>query len=124
VFFWTPEPFNESTWDKDSKLVKEMNATLGNRRDPKYVGVTCEGENDADVDNMGKVTYFPNAGFPTSFYPYTNAKHYRSPLVFVQFPNAKEGVVMQVWCKLWVQNIKHNKNDKGGSVHFELLIDH
>ena len=44
VFFWTPEPFNESTWDKDSKLVKEMNATLGNRRDPKYVGVTCEGE--------------------------------------------------------------------------------
>lgn len=52
-----------------------------------------------------------------------NAKGYQSPLVFVRFKNIKYGALIQVWCKLWANNIKHHKNDKAGSVHFELLVD-
>jgi len=32
-------------------------------------------------------------------------------------------VYCQIWCKLWVSNIKHHKNDKAGSIHFELMAD-
>jgi sodium/potassium-transporting ATPase subunit beta len=102
---------------------QEALAKLGDRMDPDYVGVTCEGENDADQDNLGEVEFFPSKGFPVIYYPYSNAEDYRPPLVFAKFSGAKKGVIIQVWCKLWVANIKHHKNDKGGSVHFELLID-
>lgn len=52
-----------------------------------------------------------------------NTKGYQSPLVFVRFNKIKYGSLIQVWCKLWAYNIKHHKNDKAGSVHFELLVD-
>lgn len=58
-----------------------------------------------------------------SYYPYMNVKGYKSPLVFVKFAEVKHGALIQVWCKLWAYNIKHHKNDKAGSVHFELLVD-
>jgi sodium/potassium-transporting ATPase subunit beta len=88
-----------------------------------YIGVSCEGENDGDVDNLGTPAFYPQNGFPFSFYPYRNDPMYRAPIVFVKFPNVKHGVIIQIWCKLWVKNIKHHKNDKAGSVHFELLVD-
>jgi sodium/potassium-transporting ATPase subunit beta len=120
VINWKPEPL-----DPESDFGMEANASLGGVESfsNNSISVTCEGENDGDVDNLGKPVFYPEDGFSFDFYPYTNALHYRAPIVFVTFPNAEPGVVMQVWCKLWVQNIKHHKNDKGGSVHFELLID-
>ena len=30
---------------------------------------------------------------------------------------------VQVTCKVWVQGITHNRNDKAGSIHFELMVD-
>jgi sodium/potassium-transporting ATPase subunit beta len=121
VINWVPKPFDNDTIK--THMGQEALAKLGDRLDPDYVGVTCEGENDADQDNLGEVEFFPSKGFPVIYYPYSNAEDYRPPLVFAKFSGAKKGVIIQVWCKLWVANIKHHKNDKGGSVHFELLID-
>lgn len=72
---------------------------------------------------MGKVTFYPPNGFPFFYYPYLNQEGYRQPLVFAHFERPKNGVLIQVWCKAWASNVYHSKNDRAGSVHFELLVD-
>ena len=74
------------------------------------------------ADNILSTTYYPNLGYSYAYFPYYNTKGYLAPLVAVQF-EVRKGVLIQVWCKLWVSNIKHHKNDKAGSTHFELLVD-
>jgi len=45
VYGWQPEPFtNESLHDKDNEFAQEAKTALGDRIDPDYIGVTCEGE--------------------------------------------------------------------------------
>lgn len=124
VYGWIPEPFTEAALNDSSNThAQEAKQKLGDRLDEDYVGITCEGENEADADSMGNVTYYPRLGFPSAFYPYKNQDNYRPPIVFVRFNNPKYGVLIQVWCRLWSANIKHHKNDKAGSIHFELLVD-
>jgi sodium/potassium-transporting ATPase subunit beta len=89
----------------------------------KDITVTCEGENPADVENMGPIEFFPPTGYPIQYYPYLNQRGYRQPLIFAKFKKPKNGVIMQIWCKAWAKNILHHRNDKAGSVHFEMLID-
>jgi sodium/potassium-transporting ATPase subunit beta len=105
-------------------MAKEWKEKIGDRISYEDIGVTCEGENDGDADNLGKVDFYPPKGFNFGYFPYLNADGYKSPLVFAQFSNLRRGTIVQVWCKLWEKNIKHHKNDKGGSVHFELLVDY
>lgn len=33
------------------------------------------------------------------------------------------GVLINIECKAWAKNIKHDRQDRRGSVHFELMID-
>ena len=49
------------------------------------VWVSCEGENPADVENIGPITYWPKRGFPSYFFPYQNTHNYLSPLVGIFF---------------------------------------
>lgn len=120
VYGWQPQPFgNES---QDDTFAQDARKALGSRMDPNYIGISCDGENEGDADNVFQTTYYPNLGFSYAYFPYFNNKGYLPPLVFVQI-EARKGVLIQVWCKLWVKNIKHHKNDKAGSSHFELLID-
>lgn len=125
VFYWNPQPFDVAEINKtqDDTFGHEALKALGDRQSSDHIGVSCEGENDGDVDNLGEVKFFPKLGFAFKYYPYENAKDYRAPLVFAKFSNIEPGAIVQVWCKLWVRNIKHHKNDKAGSVHFEVLVD-
>lgn len=76
-----------------------------------------------DKENIGPLEYYPQAGFPIKFYPYTVQEGYRPPLVMVKFAFPRNGHVIMVWCKAWARNIYHHKNDRAGSVYFELLVD-
>lgn len=49
------------------------------------IWVSCEGENPADLENIGPVKYFPRRGFPGYYFPYQNSEGYLSPLVAVHF---------------------------------------
>lgn len=49
------------------------------------VWVSCEGENPADVENIGPIQYIPSRGFPGFFFPFANIDGYLSPLVAVFF---------------------------------------
>jgi sodium/potassium-transporting ATPase subunit beta len=123
VFGWLPEPFdNSSLADSDDEMAQEAKKLLGDRMDSTHIGLTCEGENEGDKDNIFSVEYYPKEGFSYNYFPYYNHPNYVQPLVFVQF-DVRKGALIQVWCKLWAKNIKHHKNDKAGSAHFELLVD-
>jgi len=123
VYGWKPEAFdNETLADPDNEHAVEAKAKLGQRLNSEYIGITCEGENEGDADNIYGAQYFPKSGFSFKYYPYLNYPNYMPPLVFVQL-DVRKGALIQVWCKLWAKNIKHHKNDKAGSTHFEVLVD-
>lgn len=58
--------------------------------------VSCEGENPADVENIGAVQYIPRRGFPAYYYPFNNKEGYLSPLVAVYFekPRSKYAILI------------------------------
>lgn len=81
-------------------------------------------QNPADKENIGPIEYFPpNGAIPNYYFPFTNLDGYLSPFVFVHFKKPATGVLINVECKAWAANIRHDRTDRMGSVHFELLID-
>lgn len=113
IFGWEPELYDST----------DAPPQLSGRFSSEHIGVSCEGENPIDEENMGPLVYFPPEGFPRYYYPYLNQEGYRAPLVMVQFVRPTNGIVINVWCKAWARNIKHHRYDNMGSIHFEMLID-
>ncbi|XP_056642448.1 sodium/potassium-transporting ATPase subunit beta-2-like isoform X2 [Diorhabda sublineata] len=127
IYGWTPEYY-----DDPYNLPEEMPDTLknhirsiNNTRELQNVWLSCHGENPADREYLGPVTYYPRAvqGFPGYYFPYLNSEGYLSPLVAVKFERPVSGIVINVECRAWAKNIIYNRGDRMGSVHFELLID-
>lgn len=54
--------------------------------------VNCEGENPADVENIGPINYYPLRGFPGYYFPFRNEEGYLSPLVAVNFEQPKRKI--------------------------------
>lgn len=38
-------------------------------------------------------------------------------------PHFLAGVLINIECKAWARNIHHDRTDRRGSVHFELMVD-
>ncbi|CAH1781968.1 unnamed protein product [Owenia fusiformis] len=112
IYDWVPEALSNPNITGDPGRYRE-----------KDIMITCQGENPADDENIGPVKFWPASGMPFQFFPYRNQLGYRAPLVMAQFENPANGVVIQVRCMAWANNIYHHRNDKMGSVHFELLVD-
>lgn len=112
------------------------------------IWVSCDGENSADREHIGNVTYTPFRGFPAYYFPYKNVPGYLSPIVALQFQKPEgmpivewfvlllpkpdsflfffeklAGVLINIECKVWAKNIIHDRQRRLGSVHFELLMD-
>ncbi|CAD6241144.1 GSCOCG00009167001-RA-CDS [Cotesia congregata] len=127
IYGWKPEYYTD-VQELPDKMPRDLKTLIGNltARQAKQLNtiwVSCGGENPADEENIGPVKYIPQQGFPGYYYPYENTVGYLSPLVAVHFERPKTGILINVECRAWAKNIKHNRNDKIGSVHFELLID-
>ena len=60
------------------------------------VWVSCHGESPHDVENQGKIMYYPSPGFPNYFYPYKHTTGYMSPLVAVQFTSPKRKYIVRL----------------------------
>ncbi|XP_037928238.1 sodium/potassium-transporting ATPase subunit beta-2 isoform X2 [Teleopsis dalmanni] len=127
IYGWIPEYYNDSrTLPKEMpKNLKEYISNVETTENHKMntIWVSCEGENPADQENIGPVDYLPIRGFPGYFYPYQNSEGYLSPLVAVHFQRPKNGIIINIECKAWARNIVHDRKERIGSVHFELLID-
>lgn len=117
VYGWEPQPFENGT-DAEAAATKHLEG----RMDDNYVGVSCVGEIDSDLDSIKSISYYPNNGFEYVFFPYFNQKGYLPPVVMAQF-DVVPGRLVMIWCRAWAKNIKHHKGDRQGSVHFELLVE-
>lgn len=80
-------------------------------------------QNAADKENIGPIRYSPKQTIAPNYYPFTNQDGYQSPFVMVQFMQPARGVLINVECKSWAENIRYNRKEGEGSVHFELLVD-
>ena len=85
------------------------------------------------------MTYYPDQGFSSNYYPYLNQKGYLSPAVFIQLTNPTSmeggggallvtsfvvagGVMIAVECKAWAENIEHDSMERKGIAHFEVEL--
>jgi sodium/potassium-transporting ATPase subunit beta len=63
------------------------------RIETNVVWVSCEGENPADIENLGNgisyYSYYGEQGFSGNNFPFMNTKGYLQPLVAVQFTTVK-----------------------------------
>ncbi|KAK4880060.1 hypothetical protein RN001_008206 [Aquatica leii] len=130
IFGWEPDYYSYSTipelMPSDLKQhIKKKEDTYGrNSTNLKVVWVSCEGENPGDIENIGPIHYHPDLGFDGRYFPFLNVDKYLSPLVVVYFERPTRGVLINIECKAWAKNIVHDRMDKRGSVHFELMIDY
>lgn len=104
-------------------LKKVINDTANAGEIPRRVWVSCEGENPADKEYIGKIDYFPHNGFDEWFFPYRNQPGYMNPLVAVVFQDPTPHVLINIRCTAWAKNIKREHGQRLGIVHFELLLD-
>jgi len=103
--------------------VKNLLTTAKNDAENNQVWVDCNGENTADVEGMGNLSYNPpRSGMPAVYFPFMNQKGYLPPLVAVQFNNVRPGQLLHVECRAWAKNIGYHKRDKIGRAHFELMV--
>ncbi|CAO1378504.1 unnamed protein product [Diamesa serratosioi] len=126
IFNWIPQYYNAT-----SKFPEKMPEVIQNaikiaksdKKEDNMIWISCEGENPADVENLGPISYIPKLGFPGYFFPFQNQKGYMPPLLAIHFEKPKSGVLINIECKAWARNIQHDRADRRGSVHFELMVD-
>lgn len=117
IYGWKPIPYENSKFP--DKFPLDLRSTYVSNR----VYISCEGENAADQENMGPVVFHPHPYVEDYFFPFTNVPGYMPPFVFAQFLKPERGVLINVECKAWAANIVHDRQERIGSVHFELMID-
>lgn len=120
IFDWNPQKFTEENIDSSGaspELKKKM------LEDPDMIYIECKGENPADRDNLGPIEYYPEQGFRHYYYPFTNQPDYMSPLVFVRFAKPATNIALMIECRALAPNIRYDRTEKEGGVHFELLYD-
>jgi len=127
IFNWVPDYYKD-TENLPEKMPNDLkNHILSekglNENSLNTVWVSCEGENPADVENIGSIQYFPKRGFPGYFFPYKNQPGYLSPVIALWFEGPTTGVLINIECKAWAKNIIHDRMERRGSVHFELMVD-
>ena len=55
----------------------------------EMIWISCEGENPADIENLGPINYIPQRGFPGYFYPFMNQRGYMPPVIAINFERPK-----------------------------------
>jgi len=145
IYGWVPLAYNTT---EDLELAKEKgmpdllikkirDKIATNPKDPELntIWVSCEGENPADRENIGPVQYYSSGivesgpvgkefqGIPNYFFPYKKQDNYKAPFVFVKFSQPQTNVLIQIECKAWAKNIEPDRQQRLGSVHFELMLD-
>ncbi|KAF2369186.1 Sodium/potassium-transporting ATPase subunit beta [Trinorchestia longiramus] len=125
---WEPEVYTtkeelpeEMPQDLKDHIIKLTDESDGNM--PKMIWISCEGENPADEEYVGPISYSPWRGFPAYYFPYRHTPGYLSPIVALEFTNLQPFVLINIECKAWAKNVRHDRSNRLGLVHFEILKD-
>lgn len=126
IYGWNPEYYNRSS-DLPANMPTDLQDLIKkydeNDKKHEIIWVSCEGENPADIENLGPINYIPTRGFPGYYFPFLNQKNYLPPVLAIHFERPKTGVLINIECKAWARNINHDRAERRGSVHFELMVD-
>jgi len=129
IYNWKPIPFrdmdsirNAMSQYKNLKIKPNVNEN-DISKDSGQISVQCEGQDAADKEKLGSISYWPRQGFPVEYFPYTKQANYLSPFVLVKFERVAKGSAVNVECIAMDKNIQINKYDREGSVNFQLLIE-
>jgi len=87
------------------------------------VWLSCEGRNEEDKENLGKIAYFPEQGFPGYYYPFRNQIGFRSPVVAVQILAPKPEVVINLECRAWAPNIHQDRKEQLGVLNYKIKVE-
>lgn len=96
IYNWSPEYYRKES-ELPAKVPKGLRDHFINRaKDPKkleVVWVSCEGENPADIENLGTVISYKSMGgeqgFLGKYFPFKSTPGYLQPLVAVKFETVK-----------------------------------
>jgi sodium/potassium-transporting ATPase subunit beta len=95
IYKWNPDYYLDSSElpDKMPESLKTHFKSRIAKKNLEVVWVSCEGENPADVENLGKdvdyIGWSGEQGFNGNYFPYENTEGYLQPLVAVQFKSVK-----------------------------------
>jgi len=128
IYGWEPQPYkNVTEMPADiPPVIREsflQNIEDGKEHLNEKVWLHCDGENPADKEHIGPITYYPDRGFSADFYPFENQDQYLAPVVFAALDDPDKGVMIAIECKAWANEIERDSMDRKGLVHFELMID-
>ncbi|EDS28368.1 sodium/potassium-dependent ATPase beta-2 subunit [Culex quinquefasciatus] len=126
IYGWVPEYYddvNALPAEMPADLVEHIKSLPEGHR--KQVWMTCNGISPSDNEALGPVSYFPNRGLPSHYFPYTNQPSYLSPLVAVQFERPTAQRIIDIECRAWAKNINYvgRDRDRQGSTTFSILVD-
>lgn len=92
IYNWIPEYYN-NTGNLPYDMPGTLKTHIDQRNDKNVVWVSCEGENPADVENLGtNIAYYSlgsEQGFSGNYFPFMSTKGYLQPLVAVHFKSVK-----------------------------------
>ncbi|KAJ3651748.1 hypothetical protein Zmor_017766 [Zophobas morio] len=122
IFGWEPE--YQTTVEEDMPKDLSVHIKNSNISNPE-VWISCKGENPFDRERIGGFSYYPSHGFPGYYFPYMNDPNYLSPIIAVQIRNVLPNAIVNIECRAWAKNINYSgsRNNREGSVHFEILVD-
>ncbi|XP_054710780.1 sodium/potassium-transporting ATPase subunit beta-1-like [Uloborus diversus] len=113
---WIPEPY--------SSRELENYVELADRSITNMVYLDCQGDTLIDQENMGRIQYTPDRGFPVKYFPFRYQREYMSPLIAIRFTKPAIGVAISVTCKFWAKNLNHTDEAvPSGQISFNLLVD-
>lgn len=126
IYNWVPQFYNKTS-ELPNNMPEDLKTLIQgfDENDNKHevIWVSCEGENPADIENLGPINYIPERGFSGYYFPFLNQKNYLPPVLAINFERPKTGVLINIECKAWARNINHDRAERRGSVHFELMVD-
>ncbi|XP_069675809.1 sodium/potassium-transporting ATPase subunit beta-2-like [Periplaneta americana] len=127
VYDWVPEYYKDlgSLPDHMPKQLKDLiSQTLsGNPKEMAKVWLSCTGRYEADETNLGEILYYPEQGFPGYFYPFRRQKGFLSPVVAVNFRNAKPDTEISVECRTWSPSMVQDRKEQLGVLNFKIKIE-
>lgn len=125
IYGWDPKPLfdggNSTNEYQFNQIPTQFKTTYTNSSSNHFIPISCQPESDADYDNINQISFYPQYGIDTVYFPYYNQAKYQPPAVMAQF-DIKPGVLVMVWCKFWTKNVIFDQTDLQGSVHIELFV--
>lgn len=105
IYNWEPDYYNklddvQNIQGMPGKLKEHIRNRASLKLETNVVWVSCEGENPADIENLGNgVSYYSlngEQGFLGHYFPFNNTKGYLQPLVAVQFTTVKSELKFKI----------------------------